>query len=83
MTKEPDAQKPPMTPEQIQEWIMLKGQGEKRFFKIEILDPDMAQEPNMILLMDTLSDFIYDGMKTAGLAESMGGHTPPHLKPVA
>ena len=83
MSNDEQPTKTPMTTEQIEQWIMLKGQSGKRWFKIEILDEEVAQEPNMIILMDTLSDFIFNGMKEVGIAESMGNQPPPHLKPVA
>ena len=73
--------KPAMSPEEIQNWIMLKNQDQTRFFKIEVLDEDMAKEPNMIALMDTLSDFIWDGMKETAIQESM--NNTPDLKPVS
>ena len=42
--------RPPMTQEQVEAWIMLKGQSGERWFKIEILDKQVGQDPTMIAL---------------------------------
>ena len=55
--------KTPMTKEQCESWIMLKGQTDERWFKIEILDPEVGQDPTMIALMETVSNMIFAGIQ--------------------
>ncbi len=54
--------KPAMTQEQCENYIMLKGQGAERWFEVRILDPEVADEPVMKMLMETVSDMIFQGM---------------------
>ncbi len=63
MADEPTPIKPPMTKEQVENWIMLKGQTDARWFKIVILDEEVGQEPNMIALMETVSEMIFAGIQ--------------------
>lgn len=55
--------RPPMTQEQVEAWIMLKGQSGERWFKIEILDKQVGQDPTMIALMETVSEMIFAGIQ--------------------
>lgn len=63
MTEQSTPIKPPMTKEQVEAWIMLKGQSDERWFKIVILDEEVGQEPNMISLMETVSNMIFAGIQ--------------------
>ena len=52
-----------MTKEQVENWIMLKGQTDERWFEIRILDEEVGQDPTMIALMETVSEMIFVGIK--------------------
>jgi hypothetical protein len=62
--------KPPMTQEEVENWIMLKGQTDERWFEIRILDEEVGQDPTMIALMETVSDMIFRGIKGMPFEES-------------
>ena len=53
----------PMTKQDCENYIMLKGQGNERWFEVRILDEDIGQDPNMLALMETVSDMIFAGMQ--------------------
>lgn len=61
---------PPMTQEQCENWIMLKGQTGKRWFKVVILDPEVDDDPTMIALMETVSDMIFAGIQGMPFTEA-------------
>ncbi len=74
--------KPAMTQKQVEDWIMIKGQTSERWFRIEILDDEVGQDPTMLALMETVSDMIFKGIKEMPFLESQ--HViKPKLKPVA
>ncbi len=52
-----------MTKEEVEAWIMLKGQTGKRWFEIRILDEEVGQDPTMIALMETVSEMIFSGIQ--------------------
>ena len=54
---------PIMTKEEVEAWVMLKGQSNERWFEIKILDEEVGQQPNMIALMETVSNMIFAGMQ--------------------
>lgn len=56
------ADKKPMTQEEVENWILLKGQGKKRWFEIRILDKEVDKEPVMRALMEALSDMMQAGI---------------------
>lgn len=64
------ADKPSMTQEECENWIMLKGQSGERWFEIRILDEEVGQDPNMIKLMEITSDMIFKGMMGMPFTES-------------
>jgi len=70
MTEEATPIKPPMTQEQVESWIMLKGQGKDRWFTIRILDDEVGQDPTMIALMETVSDMIFAGIQDLPFQEA-------------
>ena len=84
MTKDTDSTpiKPAMTQEQVENWIMLKGQTTERWFEIRILDEEVGQDPTMKALMDTVADMIFRGIQGMPFEEGKKT-TPPNLKPVA
>ena len=59
-----------MTKEQVENWIMLKGQTGERWFKIEILDDEVGQDKTMIALMETVSDMIFAGIQNIPFAQA-------------
>lgn len=75
-------EQPPMTKEQCENWIMLKGQTDERWFKIVILDDEVGQDPTMIALMETVSDMIFRGIQGMPFTESQQAGKPD-LKPAA
>lgn len=79
-TRGPIPIKPPMTQQEVENWILLKGQGEERWFEIQILDEEVRDDPTMIALMDTVSEMIYKGMQGMAFTEA---NKKPDLKPVA
>jgi len=62
--------KPAMTQEQVESWIMLKGQSDERWFEIRVLDPVVGQDPTMVALMETLSDMMQQGILGMPFLES-------------
>lgn len=59
-----------MTQEQCENWIMLKGQTGKRWFKLVILDEEIGQDPTIIALMETVSDCIFAGIQGMPFTEA-------------
>lgn len=54
---------PPMTQEEVENWILLKGQNpEERWFEMRILDPVVGEDPTAKALMVALSDMINRGV---------------------
>ena len=70
MTEDATPIKPAMTKEDCENFIMLKGQGDERWFKLVILDPEVADEPVMQMLMDTVSDMMFQGMQGMPFTEA-------------
>lgn len=68
--------KPVMTQEQVENWVMLKGQSGERWFEIRILDEEVGQDPTMIALMETVSDMIFKGIQGMPFAESQAQAKP-------
>lgn len=60
----------PMTQEECENWIMLKGQSGERWFRVEILDEEIAKDPTMQALMEAVSDMIFRGIQGMPFAES-------------
>ena len=56
------SEKQPMTQEQIESWIMLKGQTGERWFEIHVLDEEMDADPTMRALLEALSEMIHRGI---------------------
>jgi hypothetical protein len=72
-----------MTPEEVEAWVMLKGQSDERWFEIRVLDPDMQDEPNLMSLMQVVSDMIFRGIKEMPFIEANSGladETKPNIK---
>lgn len=59
-----------MTQEQCENWIMLKGQTGERWFKLVILDPEVAEDPTIIALMETVSEMIFAGIQGMPFTEA-------------
>jgi len=70
MSEDPPEVKPPMTQEQCENWIQVKGQTGERWFEIRILDDEVGQDPTMIALMEIVSDMIFKGIKGMSFTES-------------
>lgn len=62
--------KKPMTQQEVENWIMLKGQSEERWFKLVITDDEIGQDPTMIALMETVSDMIFLGIQDLPFQEA-------------
>ena len=75
MTEESTPIKKPMTKAEVESWIMLKGQSGERWFEIRILDEEVGQDPNVIALMETVSDMIFAGIQDMPFQERPQ-HTP-------
>ena len=60
----------PMTQQEVENWIMLKGQSDERWFKIVILDEEVGQDPTAIELMEIVSDMIFKGIKNMPFVEA-------------
>lgn len=61
---------PPMSQEEVENWILLKGQTEERWFEIRILDPEVGNDPTAVALMTVLSDMINQGIHNMPFLES-------------
>ncbi len=70
MNEEATPIKPPMTQEQVEAWIMLKGQSDERWFEIRILDEEVGQDPTVIALMETVSEMIFQGVRGMPFTEA-------------
>lgn len=68
----------PMTQEQVESWIMLKGQNpDERWFEIRILDEEVGNDPTAQALMKTVSDMIFKGIAGMPFIESRNTPAPP------
>ena len=59
-----------MTQEEIENWILLKGQSGERWFEIRIVDPEVQEQELARTLMETLSDFVHQGVQGLAIEES-------------
>jgi hypothetical protein len=66
----------PMTKDEVESWIMLKGQTGKRWFKIVIVDEEVGQDPTMVALMETVSDMIFAGIQNIPFADMSKAASP-------
>ena len=62
--------KKPMTQQEVENWIMLKGQSSERWFELRILDEEVGQDPTMIALMETVSEMIFSGIQNMPFIEA-------------
>ena len=62
--------KVPMTQEECENYIVLKGQTGVRWFEVRILDPDIQDDPTMAALMESVSDMIFKGIQGMGFTEA-------------
>lgn len=70
-TGEPKLPDEPFTQEQVEAHILLCGQSNKPWFKLVMLDEDMAKDPTAIALMASITDVIAAGIYTMGFEERM------------
>ena len=61
---------PSMTQEEVENWIMLKGQSDERWFEIRVLDEKVNEDPVMRALLEALSDMIHKGVMGMPFMES-------------
>ncbi len=67
--------KKPMTQQDVENYILLKGQSGERWFKLMFVDEEMNHDPTAIALMDSIGNIIQAGIVTMALEESL--NTPP------
>ena len=65
-----EVEKPPMTQEEVENWILVKGQRGERWFEIRVLDKEIDQDPTMRALMVALSDMIQKGVMNMPFIEA-------------
>lgn len=76
MSDEGTSEKKPMTQEEVESWIMLKGQYDERWFEIRILDKEVGQDPTARALMEALSDMIHKGVMNMPFMEAQAASKP-------
>jgi len=69
MNEAPGVIKPPMTLQQVQDFIVLTSQRKERWFEIRFVDEDMNKEPEAIKLMNVISDMVQEGLATEMMSE--------------
>ncbi len=62
--------KPPMTQEEVENWIMLAGQTGKVVFEIHVVDPEIDKDPTMRALLESLTEMIHNGIMGMPFLES-------------
>jgi hypothetical protein len=70
IAKNEKAEPEPMTQQECENWIVLKGQSGERWFELKILDPEVGQDPTMVKLMETVNDMIFQGIQGMPFMES-------------
>ncbi len=64
-------EKTPITRQQVEDFIVLVSQGEKRWFNLSFIDEDMNAAPAANALMELVADAIHEGMKSMAIQERM------------
>ncbi len=59
------------TQQQVEDFIMLCAQNDKPWFKVVMLDDEMANDKTALALMKSITDVIYNGMMAAEFEERM------------
>lgn len=67
----PKDPKAPLTQQQVEDFIMLAGQREERWFKICFIDEKMNEDSTALALMESLGDVIHAGIISLALEERM------------
>lgn len=70
-TEKPPVEKLPYTQKQVEDFIMLCGQDNKPWFKLVMLDEDMANDPTALALMQSITDVIQAGIVSMDFEENM------------
>ncbi len=68
---QPDKIKQPFTQQQVEDFIMLCSQDDKPWFKLVMLDEDMAADPTAIALMQAITEVIRTGIISLEFDERM------------
>lgn len=71
-----DTRKKPMTQQDVENYILLKGQSNERWFKLTFVDEEMNHDPTATALMESIGNVIQAGIVTMALEESLNT-TPP------
>ena len=64
-----DTKKTPMTQQEVENWILLKGQSGERWFEFGFIDEDMNKDPTAAALMKSIADVIQGGLVAMALEE--------------
>lgn len=59
------------TQQQVEDFIMLCAQNNKPWFKVVMLDEEMANDKTALALMKSITDVIYAGMMETEFEERM------------
>ncbi len=70
-TGEPPDFNEPFTQKQVEDFIMLCGQSNKPWFKLVMLDEEMAADPTAMKLMESITDVIHAGIYSMGFEDRM------------
>ncbi len=64
-----DTKKTPMTQQEVENWILLKGQSGERWFEFRFIDEEMNKDPTAAALMKSIADVIQGGLVAMALEE--------------
>jgi len=70
-----DPHKPPMTQEECEAYILLKGQSGEPVFEIHLVDKEVDQDPTMRTLMNVVSQMIHQGIMGMPFQEAEAART--------
>lgn len=71
-----DPQKPPMTQEQCEHYIMLQGQKDTPVFEIHLVDKEVDEDPTMRALLEAVTQMIHKGIMGMPFTEANRPNAP-------
>ncbi len=74
-----DVRKKPMTQQDVENYILLKGQSGERWFKLMFVEEEMNHDPTAMALMESIGNIISAGIATMALEESLNVDPPADM----
>lgn len=66
-----EEKKTPMTQEEVENYILLAGQRQERWFTLRFTEESMNDDPTALALMESIADIIQGGIASMAMEERM------------